>query len=66
MGHVNLSKEGLVGTLRLNRGKVNAVNEALVDELCESFEALAGDDSIRTVVLTGTGSFFSFGFQRFS
>jgi 3,2-trans-enoyl-CoA isomerase len=47
----------------LERGKVNALDIAAVGELRERFEALERDDSVRAVVLTGAGSFFSFGFD---
>ncbi len=54
--------EGLV-EVRLERGKVNALNEEVVDELAECFRRLAADDAVRSVILTGTGKFFSFGFD---
>ncbi|MEW6352455.1 MAG: enoyl-CoA hydratase/isomerase family protein [Thermodesulfobacteriota bacterium] len=53
--------EESVAWVKLNRGKVNAINEAVAEELRSVLEALAGDDSVKAVVLTGEGSFFSFG-----
>jgi len=52
-----------VAVLTLERGKVNALNEPLVDNLMEVFEDLERDDGVRAVVLTGRGKFFSFGFD---
>lgn len=54
--------EGLA-TVRLERGKVNALNEQVVDELADCLRALESDAAVRGVLLTGTGKFFSFGFD---
>jgi enoyl-CoA hydratase/carnithine racemase len=50
-----------LATLTLVRDKVHALNEASLDHLLERFEELRRDDSVRVVVFTGEGSFFSFG-----
>jgi enoyl-CoA hydratase/carnithine racemase len=55
-------REGLV-TVRLERGKVNALNGEVVDELATCLRSLGSDPAVRGVVLTGTGKFFSFGFD---
>ena len=55
-------QEGLV-TVRLERGKVNALNEQVVDELAACLRRLETDPAVRGIVLTGTGKFFSFGFD---
>lgn len=48
--------------LSLNRpDRLNAVNEVMRDELGRAFTALAGDSSVRAVVLTGTGRGFCSG-----
>jgi enoyl-CoA hydratase/carnithine racemase len=60
---VEINKMGPYAMVRLNRGKVNAINEAVVDELSGKLKELQFDDSIRAIVLTGTGHFFSFGFD---
>lgn len=52
-----------VAEVRLERLKVNALNAAVIDELAGCFDRLAGDPDVRGIVLTGTGSFFSFGFD---
>jgi enoyl-CoA hydratase/carnithine racemase len=51
-----------VTTLTLNRPKSgNSLSHALVDALHESFDAIAGDDSVRVVVLTASGRLFCTG-----
>ncbi len=52
-----------IATLALGRGKVNALNEETVEELAKHLSILAADAGVRGVVLTGRGSFFSFGFD---
>jgi len=48
--------------LTLNRpDKRNALNAALVGDLKDALDEAAGDDAVRTVVLTGAGSAFSAG-----
>ncbi len=61
MGFVSKTIEGPVATLTLNRGKVNAISEALAEELRKSLEDIQCDNSIKAVVLSGQGVFFSFG-----
>ncbi|UCE24705.1 MAG: enoyl-CoA hydratase/isomerase family protein [Candidatus Zixiibacteriota bacterium] len=63
MSFVEVSVELGCAELRLSRGKVNAINEEVVDQLHAEFEGLRGDESVRAVTLTGTGAFFSFGFD---
>jgi len=58
-----LERYGSVSLLTLARGKVNAVDEATVDDLRERVADLARDPGTRALVLTGQGSFFSFGFD---
>lgn len=63
MKHLDLDRSGRIATVTLNRGKVNALNHDLILELHRSFEELERDDSVGAVVLTGSGSFFTFGFD---
>ncbi len=63
MRFVHLEIREGVAAVRLERGKVNALNEEVVDELSRSFRALEADPAVRGVLLTGTGKFFSFGFD---
>ncbi|MGZ5959372.1 MAG: enoyl-CoA hydratase/isomerase family protein, partial [Myxococcaceae bacterium] len=60
---VRQSIEDGIAEVRLERGKVNALNEQVVDELAHCFRGLASDPRVRGVLLTGTGKFFSFGFD---
>lgn len=61
MSVIDFSRDGEVAVLSLHRGKVNALNEDVTHDLLHRFEALAVDASVRAVVLTGRGKFFSFG-----
>jgi len=63
MANVQVSIEKQIAEVRLERGKVNALDEEMVDELAACFRRLAGDAEVRSIVLTGTGKFFSFGFD---
>ncbi len=63
MGHIHVSTDQRLAEVRLERGKVNALNEEMVDELAECFRRLASDPDVRSIVLTGAGKFFSFGFD---
>ncbi|MCL5126585.1 MAG: enoyl-CoA hydratase/isomerase family protein [Deltaproteobacteria bacterium] len=61
MSFVLQTIEDSVATLTLNRGKVNAINEAVAEELGKNLEELVSSNNVKTVVLTGLGRFFSFG-----
>jgi len=63
MEHLELSKDGPIATVTLNRGKVNAINERVVEELSDVFHELADDPDVRAIILTGKGHFFTFGFD---
>lgn len=63
MDFIELSLKDGIATVTLNRPKVNAINEQVVSELREVFGELASDTRVRAVILTGRGSFFSFGFD---
>ena len=54
--------DGIAGVV-IRRGKVNAFNDAVIDEMSRTFAELALDPSVRAITLTGTGKFFSFGFD---
>jgi enoyl-CoA hydratase/carnithine racemase len=55
-------KDG-IAKIALARGKVNAINEKVVEELTERLNGLAQDPAVKSAVLTGTGKFFTFGFD---
>jgi len=63
MEFVNVDIKDTLATVRLERGKVHAINDQVVDELSQAFKKLEMDDSVKAVILTGTGKFFSFGFD---
>jgi len=63
MSFVSIEKHDGVATVVLQRGKVNAVNESVVDELAECFASLANDTETKAVIFTGHGKFFTFGFD---
>jgi enoyl-CoA hydratase/carnithine racemase len=53
-----------VATLMLNRPECkNALSIALRDELTDALAALAADDSLKVLVITGAGDVFSAGFD---
>ena len=61
MDYVEVTRAEDVAVLTLHRGKVNAFNAAVVDELQAALDELAGDPSAGALVITGHGKFFSFG-----
>jgi len=63
LSFMQVSKDGEIATVTLSRGKVNALNEPMVEELTKSFEDLAIDNEVRSIIFTGSGKFFSFGFD---
>jgi enoyl-CoA hydratase/carnithine racemase len=63
LNFVKISKESNIATVTLDRGKVNALNEPMVEELTEAFQNLEEDGDTRSVILTGDEKFFSFGFD---
>ena len=50
-----------VATVRIDRPPANAVDPALIEDLLRVLPALAADQAVRCVVLTGTGRFFMAG-----
>ncbi|HLH27628.1 MAG TPA: enoyl-CoA hydratase-related protein [Acidimicrobiales bacterium] len=59
---LRVSTMGAVRELRLNRPeKRNAIDDALREELLAAVEAIARDDEVRAVILTGEGSAFCAG-----
>lgn len=63
MNFIEVEKDKGVAVLKLRRGKVNALNGTVIDQLRGALKALEGDLEATSVVLTGTGKFFSFGFD---
>jgi enoyl-CoA hydratase/carnithine racemase len=63
LSFVDVSKNGEITTITLSRGKVNALNEPMVEEINDVFVDLEKDEKVKTIILTGAGKFFSFGFD---
>ncbi|MCI0485111.1 MAG: enoyl-CoA hydratase/isomerase family protein [Blastocatellia bacterium] len=64
MEHVRSEREEQLLILTMSRGKANAMNRDMVEELCTSVEQSAADENIRGVVLaSGCPRFFSGGFD---
>ncbi|HEV8044901.1 MAG TPA: enoyl-CoA hydratase-related protein, partial [Rubrobacter sp.] len=60
--NLNVEREDAVATVALARPDArNALNAELIGELALCMEELAGDGSVRVVVLTGEGDFFCAG-----
>jgi enoyl-CoA hydratase len=59
---LELSIEGGIALLRLDReSRLNAINPAMVKDLAEALDRIEADESVRAVVLTGTGRAFCAG-----
>jgi enoyl-CoA hydratase/carnithine racemase len=63
MSSTRLERARDVSILTLARGKVNALDEPMVDRLREQLRSLESDPETHAVVVAGQGSFFSFGFD---
>ncbi|MGB2245829.1 MAG: enoyl-CoA hydratase/isomerase family protein [Flavobacteriaceae bacterium] len=58
---LELNVENTVAIIRLNNGKVNAINHQLASELGTVFSELETDDTVSGIVLTGSTGAFSAG-----
>ncbi|MEE9443658.1 MAG: enoyl-CoA hydratase/isomerase family protein [candidate division Zixibacteria bacterium] len=63
MKYVEITESENIATVILKRGKVNAFNEDTVDEMQSVFNDLESKSDIKSVIFTGHGKFFSFGFD---
>src|ERR1039457_4243282 len=64
MEHLLSERDGSLAILTLSRGKANALNYAMIEELCGAVAAAAADGSVRGLVLaSGRPRFFSSGFD---
>ncbi len=60
--NVIVEVRGKVGLITLNRPKaMNALNDALIDELCAALDGFEADDGIGCVVITGSEKAFAAG-----
>ncbi len=63
MDFISVSKNDGIASITLSRGNVNALNEIMVEQLNDCLTDLETDQEISSVILTGQGKFFSFGFD---
>ena len=61
MKNLILTKKEGYTLVQMNRGKVNAINQEMVDELRQVFANLEKDPEVKGVILTGQPHFFSAG-----
>jgi len=58
---LKIEKKENFAIVRLDNGKVNAINTALLEDLKTTFSALANDDKVRGLILSGKPHAFSAG-----
>jgi len=63
MSFVEVTSEAAITTVTLARGKVNAFNENMIEQIKSCFEDLSTNAAVGAIVITGRGKFFSFGFD---
>jgi 3,2-trans-enoyl-CoA isomerase len=63
MKFIKINRINDVACLTLNRGKVNALNGDVIDEMRNALQNLENDSNVRAVIITGENKFFSFGFD---
>lgn len=63
MEYLRVSTDQGLAELTLARGRVNAINERMLEEMEGCFRSLEADSSVRAVLWGGEGKFFSFGFD---
>ncbi len=63
MSFVSVAKKDQIGIITMSRGKVNALNGEMVDQIHECLLKAESDDTVRALILTGSGKFFTFGFD---
>lgn len=62
MENILVTMEGAVGVITLNRPEaLNALNSALLSELCGALEAFDSDPAVRCIVITGSDRAFAAG-----
>jgi enoyl-CoA hydratase/carnithine racemase len=55
---LEVTRDGAVATVRIDRPPANAVNPAMIGEFLAVIPPLAADENVRCIVITGTGRFF--------
>ncbi|MFG2662374.1 enoyl-CoA hydratase/isomerase family protein, partial [Streptomyces sp. NPDC048425] len=52
---LQVTRDGAVATIRVDRPKANAVNPAMIEEFLTVLPPLVADPEVRCIVITGTG-----------
>jgi len=61
MDTLNIIEKDGYAIIQINRGKVNAINFQMVEELSKAFHSFKEEEAIRGVILTGIPHFFTAG-----
>lgn len=61
MSSIKIELIGDKAVIRLDRGKVNAINADVIHDLTQAILELKADEKVRGVMITGKGEFFSAG-----
>lgn len=61
MQYIHTTHKDHYAIVQMQRGKVNALNHEMVEEIRETFKQLNDDDSVRGVIITGIPNIFSAG-----
>lgn len=61
MQYITIQHKNNYAVVQLKRGKVNAINHQVVNEIRQTFQQLKDDDTISGVIFTGIPHFFSAG-----
>jgi len=61
MKYLNITKKEAYSIVQMSRGKVNALNHDMVEEIRETFRTMEADDETRGVIITGIPNIFSAG-----
>jgi enoyl-CoA hydratase/carnithine racemase len=61
MNTIKVNIKDKIAVLSLNRGRSNAINSEMVNELHQMIRNIENDDSIAGLILTGQDGFFSAG-----
>jgi 3,2-trans-enoyl-CoA isomerase len=61
MNTIQLTRKQDYTIVQLNRGKVNAINQEMVQELLQTFRELHNDSGVKGVILSGQPHYFSAG-----
>jgi enoyl-CoA hydratase len=63
MQFILVTKKDGIATITLSNSKVNALDEYVIEELNNVLLNLLDDQTVKAIIITGQGKFFSFGFD---